>query len=75
MDSLSEISLGSNSVLSLKELQNMRCLSKISFNNNSVLSLKGVQYTDGLSNILFESNYSVLSLKEVHDSMYVKDFL
>ena len=73
MDSLSEILLGSNSVLSLKELQNMRCLSKISF-NNSVLSLKGVQYTDGLSNIS-ESNYSVLSLKEVHDSMYVKDFL
>ena len=73
MDSVSEISLGSNSVLSLKELQNMRCLSKISFSNNSVLSLKGVQYTCGLSNIS-ESN-SVLSLKEVHNSMYVKDFL
>ena len=58
MDSLSEILLGSNSVLSLKELQNMRCLSKISFSNNSVLSLKGVQYTDGLSNIS-ESSYSI----------------
>lgn len=40
---MSKISFNNNSILSLKEVQNIDGPFKISFKNNSVLSLKGVQ--------------------------------